>query len=80
MILQNHPYSDQIFTIDQLECGETKILSQDFLFKSQIVRCLENKLNNSLKLILEKIFQLNSDTYQNYIENDFNMILDQPKV
>ena len=59
MLIQNNPMKDKILEKSELNVGDYLILSQDFCFKSQIIRSFENNANNSLKVLFENIFKLN---------------------
>ena len=80
MLLQNNPMTDMILYKSDLGLLDYQILSQDFNFKSQMIRCFEIKANNSQKVIFENIFKINEKGYAPLIEHDLIQIMMKTKV
>ena len=64
----------------QLEVDDYLILSRDFHFKSQLIRCLDINAENSYKIILESINKVNSHLYSASIENDLFRIMSKSEI
>lgn len=64
----------------QLEVDDYLIVSKDFHFKSQLVRCLEINAENSYQIILESINRINSHLYSAFIENDLFRIMSRSEI
>ena len=73
--MQNNPVKNKILEKSELGVSDYHILSQDFCFKSQIIRSLEMNANNSLKVLFENIFKLNRQEYGELIEHDLIEIM-----
>ena len=75
MLIQNNPIKDKILEKSELDVSDYLMLSQDFCFKSQIIRSFEMNANNSLKVLFENIFKLNRQEYGTLIEYDLCEIM-----
>ena len=51
------------------------MLSKDFHFKTQLVRCLDINADNSYKIIIESINKVNCHRYTPLLENDLLRIM-----
>ena len=56
------------------------MVSKDFHFKSQMIRCLEMNAENSYKIILESINKVNCHQYSAFIENDLYRIMQKDQI
>ena len=77
MLTQNNPFSESIKSKSELGVSDYLILSKDFNFKTQLVRCLEINADNSYKLILDSINKMNHYKYSALLENDLVRIMEK---
>ena len=75
ILTQNSPYASMIREKFQLEVDDYLIISMDFHFKSQVIRCLDLNAENSYKIIMEAIIKTNSYKYSELLENDLVRIM-----
>jgi len=61
-------------------CEENKVVQVDFNFVTTIRLAIELNQNQSVKLLLRKVFDLNRKSYQEYLMLDFPKILHAPLV
>ena len=79
-LTQNNPYTSAIKHKFQLEAEDYLIISQDFHFKSQVIRCLDLNAENSYKIIIESLVKQNSHKYCSLIERDLHRIMDKSSI
>ena len=75
ILTQNNPYASMIREKFQLEVDDYLIISTDFHFKSQVIRCLDLNAENSYKIIMEAMIKANSYKYSEILENDLVRIM-----
>ena len=56
------------------------MISKDFHFKSQLIRCLEINAENSYRIIIESINKLNDHKYSALLENDLSKIMSKSEI
>ena len=79
-LTQNNPFTFMIKKECQLEIDDYLILSKDFHFKSQLIRCLDINAENSYKIIIESINKVNNHMYSALLENDLSRIMDKNEI
>ena len=75
LLLQNNPFKDKIVETSKFEINRYLIISQDFNLKTQIMRSLEMKADNSHRILLEILNDINDNVYSCLLEHDLKKLL-----
>ena len=70
LLLQNNPFKDKIVETSKFEINRYLITSQDFNLKTQLMRSLEMKADNSHRILLENLNDINENCYAGMLEHD----------
>lgn len=80
MLTQNNPSARHIKKTSHLRITDYLIVSLDFTFKSQIMRCKDINAKNSFRIIMESIIDANMMKYGKVLEHDMFRLMNDNKI
>lgn len=80
MLTQNNPFAKYIKKTSHLRITDYLIVSLDFTFKSQMMRCKDIRAKNSFKILVESIHEINKMKYGKILEHDLFSLMNDNNI